>query len=119
MLRLYPIPGQQLVEPRGGVIGHTGEHVGEPDPRVDVVELGGSDRGANGGRPFATAIRAANSQTRRPRATPRGAFGGVVTEADAAVVDKAREGQPASLSNIGATDHLADTAPVAWPMPRS
>jgi len=38
------------------VIGDTGEYVGEPGLRVNVVELGGSDRGVNGGRPFATAI---------------------------------------------------------------
>ena len=45
----------------------------------------------------------------------QGAFGGVVTEADTAVVEKAREGGPASQSNIGATGHRA----VTWPMPRS
>ena len=53
------------------MIGDTGEHVGEPGLRVNVVELGGSDRGVNGGRPFAAAIRPANGQTRPPSATPR------------------------------------------------
>jgi hypothetical protein len=37
--RRVPVPGQQLVEPAGGVIGNAVQHVGEPGVRVDVVEL--------------------------------------------------------------------------------
>jgi len=34
-----PIPGQQLLDPLGGMIWQTREHVGEPGLRIDIVEL--------------------------------------------------------------------------------
>jgi hypothetical protein len=39
MLRLYPIPGQQLVEFGGRMIGDAAEHVGEPCFRIDAAPL--------------------------------------------------------------------------------
>ena len=41
------LPGQQLVPPRGRQLGDAGKHIGEPDPRVDVVEIGGHDEGVH------------------------------------------------------------------------
>ena len=40
---LAPVPWQQLVQARGGVVGDAGQDVGEPGARVDAVELGGDD----------------------------------------------------------------------------
>jgi hypothetical protein len=36
-LCLSPMPGQQLVQLRGGMIGNARQHVGEPGARIDVV----------------------------------------------------------------------------------
>ena len=46
-LRLLPVPGQQLVETLGGVLGDAGEGVGEPSLGGDVVHLGGLCRASN------------------------------------------------------------------------
>jgi len=37
----FPIPGQKLVDPLGGMILQSCQDVGEPGLRVEVVELGG------------------------------------------------------------------------------
>ena len=36
-----PVPGQQVVELVAGVIGDTGQDIGQPGLRIDIVELGG------------------------------------------------------------------------------
>src|SRR5215213_5854525 len=42
---LRPVPGQQLVELRGGVIGDARQHIGEPGAWIDVVQFGrGNER---------------------------------------------------------------------------
>jgi len=33
------MPGEQFLQPRGGVITDAREHVGEPGARIDVVQL--------------------------------------------------------------------------------
>ena len=44
-----PIPGQEFVEAAGGMtIGHALQDVSEPGKRLDVIELCGSDEGADG-----------------------------------------------------------------------
>ena len=50
------MPGEELVEPRGRVIGDASQHVGEPGLRVDVVELGRGDQGVHRGAALATAV---------------------------------------------------------------
>ena len=40
----FPVPGEELVQPRLRHLGDAGEDVGEPGLRVDVVELGGADQ---------------------------------------------------------------------------
>ena len=62
------MPGEKLVEPRGGMICDAGEHVGEPRLRVDVVELGRGDQGLHRGGALATAIGAGE----QPRPAPEG-----------------------------------------------
>jgi hypothetical protein len=51
-----PIPGQELVNALGGMIGQAREDVGEPGLRIDVVELGGGNQAVDGGRPSATLV---------------------------------------------------------------
>ena len=50
-----PIPGQQVVEALGGMSGDTGQHIGEPGLRIDVVHLGRDDQAVHhrGTRPAA------------------------------------------------------------------
>jgi hypothetical protein len=40
MLGLYPMPGQQLVEPGSWIIGDAAQHIGEPGLGIDAVEFG-------------------------------------------------------------------------------
>ena len=39
--RGVPVPGEQLVQAAGVVVGNAPQHVGEPGLRIEVVELGG------------------------------------------------------------------------------
>jgi hypothetical protein len=74
------------------VLGAASEHIGEPGLRVDVVEFRRHDqRGHDGG-----AVGAAFGAGKEPRLASQGksaqcTFGRIVSEADAAVVDEARE----------------------------
>ena len=40
-LRLLPVPGQQLIDLGCTVIRQTTEDIGEPGPRIDIIELTG------------------------------------------------------------------------------
>ena len=92
------MPGEQLVEPRGRVIGDAAQHVGEPGLRVDVVELGGRDQGVDGGGTLAATVRAGEQPRSAPEGnTAQGAFGGIVGQADAAVVEET--GAPQTFEN--------------------
>ncbi len=78
------------------MIGDAREDIGELGLRIDIVELGGLEQRVDDGGALAAAIRA----TEQPRlATERNAaqrvLGGVVAEADAAVVEEAGERTPA------------------------
>jgi transposase len=37
-LALRPVPGQQIVDPVGGVLGDAGQHIGQPSLRIDALE---------------------------------------------------------------------------------
>jgi len=54
-----PVPGQELIEPGGWVIGDTGEDIGQPSLRVDIVKLGWLDQGVDDSSPLPTAVRTA------------------------------------------------------------
>jgi hypothetical protein len=69
------------------MIGDAGEYVGEPGLRVDVVELGGGDQRVDRRGALAAAV----GTREQPCPAPQGnaaqcALGGVVAQADAAVV---------------------------------
>jgi hypothetical protein len=51
-----PVPGQQLVDAVGGVIGDAGEDVREVGLRIEAVHLGGLDDRVHGGGAPATGI---------------------------------------------------------------
>jgi hypothetical protein len=44
-----PVPGQQIGDPLGGMVGQARKHVGEPGLRIDIGELGGGDQRVDGG----------------------------------------------------------------------
>ena len=52
-----PIPGQQVGDPLGGMIGQSRQDIDEPGLRVDVIELGGLDEGVDGGGAPAAFVR--------------------------------------------------------------
>ena len=104
-LRL-PVPRQQLVEPALRHVGDAGEDVGEPGLRIDVVELGGDDQRVHEGGALGAAV-GAGEQPRlsaESKAAQR-PFGGIVRQADAAVVEEAGEAVPA-LQHV--VDRLGD-----------
>ena len=68
-----PVPWQQLIEPRGGMIGDATQHIGEPGLGVDAVEFGGGDQGETAAARSPPRSEPANRQARRPRAIPRSA----------------------------------------------
>jgi hypothetical protein len=78
------------------VIGEAAQHVFEPRLRVDVVELGGGDERVDRGCTLTSAV----GTREQPIAPSEGdaaqcSFGGVVRQANPAVVEEADEGGPA------------------------
>ena len=75
------------------MIGDAGEHVGEPGLRIDVVELGRVDQRVHDRGALAAAIGAGEQPglAAEGNAAQR-SLGGVVGQADAAVVEEAGEG---------------------------
>ena len=96
-LRL-PVPRQQLVE-RDRVLGDAGEDIGEPGLRIDVVHLGGDDQAVHQGGALAAAIGTREEPRFSAKSdTAQRPFGGIVGQADPAVVEEAREaGQRLSM----------------------
>src|SRR5580704_9686196 len=82
-----PVPRQEVVQPVDIVIVDPGQHVGEPSLRIDIVELGRlnecqHDRGA-----LTAAIGACEQPGLPPESNPAQlTFGGIVAQADEAVV---------------------------------
>lgn len=87
------MPRQQLVEPGRGVVGDARKHVGEPSLRVDGVESGGLDERVEDGGALAAPVRAAEQpRLAAERHAAQRPLGGVVRDADPAIVEEAREG---------------------------
>jgi hypothetical protein len=55
--RPLPIPGQELIDPLGWMILQSRQDIGEPCPRIDVIELGGLDQRVDGGGAPAAFVR--------------------------------------------------------------
>src|SRR5262249_61400879 len=78
------------------MIGQTGEHIGEPRPRVYAVELAGlNQRVDGGGAPSAFVRTGEGPVVAADRDTAQCALCGVVRHAQAAVLEEADEAAPA------------------------
>ena len=78
------------------MLGDARQNVGEPGLRIDVVHLGRDDQAVHHRGPLAATVRAAEQPGFSPQCdTAHAALGGVVGQADAAIVEEARERDPA------------------------
>ena len=78
------------------MIGQSGEDVGEPCLRVDIVELACFDQGVDGGGAASSGIGAGEHPVLPPDGhAAQAALGGIVGQADAAIVEETGEGFPA------------------------
>jgi hypothetical protein len=88
--RLGPLPRQQFVNTAGRVAGEAGENVGEPGAGVDAVELGALDQRVHGGGAATALVGAGEGPAASAKGdAAQGALGGIVRQADAAVVEEA------------------------------
>ena len=55
-LKRSPVPGQEFVEPVDRVLGDTGQDVGQPGLRIDVVHFGRDDDAVHRGGALSAAI---------------------------------------------------------------
>ncbi len=55
-LGFLPVPGEELVEALGRMLGDAGEHVGEPGLGIDVVHLRRVDQGVHEGDSVTDAV---------------------------------------------------------------
>jgi hypothetical protein len=78
------------------VAGDAGEDISEPCLRIDVVHLRRDDQAVHGGGAFTAAI-GTGEQPRLPSQSDaaQSAFGGIVRQANAAIVEEARKARPA------------------------
>jgi len=78
------------------VILQARQHIGEPCQGVDVVELCGLDQGVDGGGAAAALVGAGEGPVAAAnRNAAQSALGGVVAEAETAVVEEAKQSVPA------------------------
>src|SRR4051795_5581882 len=78
------------------MLRQTAQDIGEPGPRIDIIEPTGLDQGVHGGSPMAALVRAGKRPVLAPdRNAADRSLGCVVRQADAPVLQKAREGWPA------------------------
>ena len=100
------MPRQKFVQPTGGVIGDTGENIGEPSLRIDRVELGRHDQRRHRGCPISAPLRAGRqlgfSAQGKASQDP---FGGVVGQADPSVFEEVREGRPTPQQIVDRLGH--------------
>src|SRR6267154_5856189 len=104
-----PVPGQQIVKPAHWMsAGHAFQHVLEIGEGLDLVELGGSDEGADGCPSGAAAVGSGKQvvlATERDRADA--ALDGIGVEFDAAIIEEAAKCAPAGQ---GVADRIGQTA---------
>ena len=62
-----PVPGEQFVETVLRDVGDTGEHIGEPDPGIDVVEFCSGEEAKHEGGALPVAARCAKARPNRSR----------------------------------------------------
>jgi hypothetical protein len=89
------MPGQKFMDARDGHVGQPGEDIGKPGLWVDVVHFGRDDEGIHGGRSLTAAL----GTREEPRLSAQGhaaqgAFGRIIRQADAPVIEECRERFP-------------------------
>ena len=110
---LRQFQGSSSSRRRIGMVGDAGEHVGEPGLRIDVVELGGDDQAVDDGGALAAAVGAGEQPClAAERDAAQRSLGGIVGEADPAVVEEAGEGGPARQHVV---DGLGDVGMAGQP----
>lgn len=81
-----------------GALSGPGQDVSQPGLMADIVEPGGNDQAAHHRRALAAAIRSAEQPGLTPHGhAAQGPFGGVVAQADTAIVEEALDA-PLGLS---------------------
>ena len=76
---VLPVPGHQLVQPGGGVVGDAAQHVGKPRLRIDAVEFRRADQGVDCSRALAATVGAGEQPCAAPESDPaQSALDGVV-----------------------------------------
>src|SRR5438477_9570422 len=92
------------------MIGNTAQHVGKPSLWIDTVEFCRADQGVHCSRSLTATVGTGEQPCAAPESDPaQSALGGVVRQADAAVVENAGEGGPAlehvieRLGDVGVT----------------
>src|SRR5580704_18906022 len=91
-----PVPGQEFGDTSGRMIGDTGEHVGDIVLRVETVELCGLDQRVDRSGAAAAGIGAGKQVILAANGdTAESAFGRIVVERYAAVVEAAHQRGPA------------------------
>ena len=82
------------------MIGDAGEDIGEPGLRIDIVELRGLDQGVDDRTALPAAVGAAEQpRLAAERDAAERALGGIVGEADPAIVEEACERVSVSTSS--------------------
>src|ERR1700674_323472 len=80
---LWPGNRKKFVEPVGRVLGEPGEHVGQPELRVDVVHFGRDDDAVHGGGALSAAIGAGEQPRLSSKCySAQRSFRGIVRQAD-------------------------------------
>src|SRR5512144_2512871 len=85
------VPRQQLVDAVDGMLGNAREHLAQVGLRIEPVELGRLHQTVDRRRSLAARVRTHEQVVASAKCnSAQGAFGGVVVDLDAAVVDVAR-----------------------------
>jgi hypothetical protein len=80
---VHQIPGQQFLDPIGGMVGDPGEHVTQVGFRIQAVQLGRPDEAVERGSSFTAGIGAGEEVVLPPQGDrAQGTFGGVVVDLD-------------------------------------
>src|SRR5215213_9383975 len=102
----FPLPGKQFVQADDRKIGDTGQHVGKPGFWVDVVETTGRDEGEHDGGPIGSTLGTCEGPVAAPQGDPsQGPFGGIVREANPAILQESGKAVPALQHVINGSNH--------------
>lgn len=104
-----PAPRQEFIDPVDGMtVGHSREYVGDPCLRIDLVEFGGCDQGADGCPAVSATVGAREERVLAVEGDRAdGAFDRAGVETDPAVIEEPAEHVPAGER---VADRLRQTA---------